>query len=183
MDIRYGNIRLAALAEEDAGLLFEMVNDPETESGIVGWSLPVSWERHLEWMHKPDSLEAGRIRFAVKNAEGATAGMISLTEIDLKSRSAAVNIKIAQRYRNQGLGKQAIAALTAYAFGQLNLHRLEMDILESNIASQKTLENIGFTLEGTRREKIYKNGAYRNLREYGLLKRDANRKTGEGPEP
>jgi RimJ/RimL family protein N-acetyltransferase len=179
MDICHKNISLTAVSAEDADLLLKMINDPEMESSIIGWSLPVSTEQQLLWLQNRDSIELSTIRFIVKNCEGLSVGVVSLSEIDWKNRSADINIKIVKQCQGLGLGKQAVYALIKYSFEQLNLNRLEADILETNVPSRKIFEKCGFSLEGSKRESIYKNNAYIDVRIYSILKSDFAKKSPE----
>ena len=59
-----------------------------------------------------------------------------------------------------------------FAFNKLKLHRIYAKLFESNIASKKVLEKVGFKLEGIAREHRYRYGKWHNELHYGILKRE-----------
>ena len=63
-------------------------------------------------------------------------------------------------------------AFIRHAFENLNLHRVELQVLEDNLCAQHVYEKAGFRLEGLRREAVYKNGRYLNCKLYAVLRRD-----------
>jgi len=65
--------------------------------------------------------------------------------------------------------REALAALVGHAFAELALRRLEAEVNPDNVASCRIVEALGFTHEGTLRERwVGKRGPY-DTRLYGLL--------------
>ena len=52
------------------------------------------------------------------------------------------------------------------------MYRIDTEVLENNIASQKIILKTGFTQEGVRRKAVHKCGTYLDSNVYGLLKED-----------
>jgi ribosomal-protein-alanine N-acetyltransferase len=78
----------------------------------------------------------------------------------------------------QGLMREAIVAACTCAFDELGIRRIEAEVNPSNVASCTLLERIGFTREGTLRQRwIGKGGAY-DTHLYGWLATD--RRGGHG---
>jgi RimJ/RimL family protein N-acetyltransferase len=173
MNILKEEIILRAIEQDDMQLLKELINDPEVEKMVVGWSFPVSTNQQNNWI---SSLSNDRynVRFIIEINGVGTVGVVSLTKIDYKNGTATINIKLKRedKIRNKGIGYKAIAMLIDYAFNQLNLNCLIANILNYNTASQKLFEKSGFVLEGTLRKRVFKNGAYQDLLSYSLLRSD-----------
>lgn len=173
MNIVKENITLRAIEQDDNSLLKELINDPEIESMVVGWSYPVSTEQQANWIsNQANDNKNARFIIDVDNIGGV--GVVSLSGLDFKNRTATVNIKLKKddRIRNKGIGYKSISMLIDYAFNQLNMNCLIANILQYNLASQKLFEKCGFVLEGTLRSRVYKNGDYHNLLSYSLLRSD-----------
>lgn len=68
--------------------------------------------------------------------------------------------------------QEALRALLGYAFGELNLERIEADVDPRNEASIRTLERLGFKKEGYLRERWKVNGEVQDAIFYGLLRRE-----------
>ncbi len=70
----------------------------------------------------------------------------------------------------QGLVREAVTAVSAYAFAHLHAVRVELVTDEENTASCRIAEACGFTLEGTlRNERRAPDGSLRSLRIYARL--------------
>ena len=54
----------------------------------------------------------------------------------------------------------------------MNFNRAWTFILDSNLASQKLYEKLGFVREGVARKAAFKEGCYRDQYLYGLLRED-----------
>ena len=67
---------------------------------------------------------------------------------------------------------EALSCLIAYAFGELNLNRIEADIDPRNVPSAQILERLGFRREGHLRERWIVAGEVSDTALYGLLQRE-----------
>lgn len=173
MNIIREDIILRAIEQDDMQLLKELINDPEVEKMVVGWSFPVSTNQQINWINNLSN-DRHNVRFIIDMNNVGAVGVVSLTRIDFKNGTATINIKLKKedRIRNKGIGYKAIAMLIDYAFNQLNLNCLVANILNFNTASQKLFEKSGFELEGTLRKRVFKNGAYQDLLSYSLIRSD-----------
>jgi len=99
-------------------------------------------------------------------------GSVSLFAIFWESRRAEIGYILDENYHGQGYMNEALTALVNFAFDTLDLNRLEADIDPRNEASRRTLERLGFQLEGHMRERWIVNGVVSDTDFYGLLKRD-----------
>lgn len=103
MNLVGNKIVLRAIENEDLLFLKELMNDPENEKCVVGWSLPVSQKEQEEWFSKLKS-ENNIIRFTIE-FENQFAGTCILSNIDWKNRNLGINIKILNQYKGMGLRK------------------------------------------------------------------------------
>lgn len=108
--------------------------------------------------------------FAIKNKEGSYFGNAELRDIDWIAGKAELGIFLAEpEARGFGLGREALAAVIEFSFGDLRLHRLYAKILEHNQPAQKAFEACGFVLEGRERQAYYDQGRHWDILIYGLL--------------
>lgn len=84
-------------------------------------------------------------------ATGAYAGTISLHNIDEERQAADVGYRIAAAHRGRGAATAALRAVTAWAFDDLGLFRVQLFHAVANPASCRTAEKAGYALEGTLR--------------------------------
>lgn len=98
-------------------------------------------------------------------------GNISLQRIDLKNNSAEIAYLFGEKqYWGQGYAKEASDLLIDYAFNELKLHRLYFGTNINNIPMQKLGEKLSFQKEGIQRDAQFKNGVYKDVVNYSLIK-------------
>ncbi len=168
MILKDREIILRAIEEQDAPLYHTLINDPQMEEMVVGWSFPVSMAQQLEWIRNQHK-DPRNQRYTVE-LDGTAVGMASLTGIDHKNGVCELNIKLADSAKGKGVGTRVIKLLLSYCFHQLNMNCVTAEILDYNIPSQKLFEKCGMKQEGTLRQRVYKNGSYHSLFVYSILK-------------
>lgn len=108
--------------------------------------------------------QCGRgFRFYIRLPEDPdrVAGTIALSNIVLGAfRSCFLGYKLDGEYTNRGYMTEAIALVTDYAFTQLQLHRVEANVMPWNAPSLRVLEKNGYEREGISREYLYINGKW-----------------------
>lgn len=173
MELHGRKVVLRAVEEEDIEMLRELTNSPDYEKMIVGWAFPVSRKDQEKWFLGCEN-GLDRLRYTiVTDADGAV-GMIGLRDIDWKNGVASgLGMRIAKKeIRTRGLATDAWMTLMRYAFGELRLNRINGSALAYNGASLRVCEKVGFRVEGTLREAVYKGGKYVDVVMMGCLRSD-----------
>ncbi len=112
--------------------------------------------------------------FSVKK-DGKLIGELKFRNIRWFNRKAELSIILKKEEQNKGTGTEVIKTVIEYAFFKMNLHRLEAEVIETNAASRKLVENFGFKKEGVLREAKFQNGKFINIYRYGLLRSEYNK--------
>ncbi|MCM3633512.1 GNAT family N-acetyltransferase [Paenibacillus camelliae] len=100
-------------------------------------------------------------------------GQIDLFNFDWKNRFAVMAIVIGKKeYLGKGYGSEAIRVLQKFAFEELNLNRIELDVYDYNARAYKCYLKCGFKEEGRMRQKLFKNGRYRDVIRMAILKEE-----------
>lgn len=169
MFIKGEKVLLRAIELSDAEILQAMINDEEIERMMWGYSFPVARHQQLKWI---ENLSGEKSTFrAIIDVDGTAVGTIILSNIDLRSGTAEIHIKLAQSsQRGKGYGTDAVKALLQYAFNELRLNCVCCRIREDNIPSQKLFEKCGFVKEGRLRQRVFRQGLYYDFYEYSILK-------------
>jgi [ribosomal protein S5]-alanine N-acetyltransferase len=108
-------------------------------------------------------LEGGTHPFAVIDGD-AIAGTINLFGIVRESlQSGTIGYWIDGARNGRGLGTGAVAEIVTYAFGELDLHRVEAATLVDNVSSQRVLEKNGFEQVGLARGYLRINDDWRDF--------------------
>jgi RimJ/RimL family protein N-acetyltransferase len=85
---------------------------------------------------------------------GRLLGNVSLHKIDHEQRDAEIGYRVAPWARGQGVATDSVAAATRWAFGALDLVRIELAHAVANPASCRVAEKAGYQLEGTLRQSF-----------------------------
>ncbi len=114
------------------------------------------------------------IPFAIRKKD--TEELIGLIEIDgisHNNRFAWISIGFgAEIERGKGYGYEALSLAIEYIFNELNLDRLQLNVISYNKAGIKLYEKLGFIKEGIYREAVFRDGVRSDLYLYGLLRRE-----------
>ena len=161
MNIKGNIVTLRAIEEDDLELLKEMVNDPEIEKMVGGYSFPTSKTQQKLWFDSL-SIDLHNLRLIIEIEEIGSIGLANVVNIDWKNRSAFHGIKIASNNnRSKGIGTDAVMAIMKYVFEELQLNRLESSIIEYNEASKKLYcDKCGWKIEGIKRKSVFKGNKY-----------------------
>ncbi|HUR29625.1 MAG TPA: GNAT family protein, partial [Planctomycetota bacterium] len=90
-------------------------------------------------------------------------------------RSAVIGYWIGERHARHGYMKEALPLALRRAFEQLDLRRIEADVLPENVASKRLLRSTGFVQEGLAREFVRVAGRWRDHERWAILKDDPQR--------
>ena len=175
MIIKNGCAILRPIEERDCELLKFMINDPDIESGTIGWHYPISEIQQREWMRSFKNNDS-EIRLMIELTNQKTIGLVSLTNIDWKNRTAAPGYKISASAEDRIRGDMAdaLTGLFNYAFNELGMNCLYSTILEDNTFSRKLSKKFPWKLEGVLRQRIFKVGTYKNLIASSMLREEFN---------
>ncbi|WP_027084453.1 GNAT family N-acetyltransferase [Cohnella panacarvi] len=170
----YGErIKLREFRKEDLPWIRLWVNNPEIVNHLSDIFLyphtQQSTEDFLDSMleGKPD----GRGFVICEHGSEQYIGSISLDAIDWKNRVGTIGIVIGfPEYLGHGIGTEALKLLVAFAFRELNLNRLELQVYDFNVRAIRSYRKCGFQEEGRLRQRLYKNGRYIDVVQMGLLR-------------
>lgn len=172
MNLVGNKVILRALEIEDMEFLREMLNDPEMESLVIGWSFPTSRYEQEKWYEKT-ILDKQNLKFAIQTKEGDIIGLATLGKIDWKNRRATHGIKLSKNSpKGKGYATDAVMTVMRYAFEELQLNRLDGSWFETNIASKKLYTKCGWVVEGKVRQSVFKNNIYQDEVIVGILREE-----------
>ncbi len=129
--------------------------------------------RHLIHLQQEWYARRAGIRWGItRHGEDNVIGSCGLFNFDEEQRRAEVGYELRRVYWRQGIMREALTAILSLAFGPMALHRVEALTDGRNAASQGILTSLGFTHEGTLRERFYFHGGYHDDWYFGLLSGD-----------
>lgn len=172
--ITTARLRLRAVRLDDAADQHAYAREPEVAEPGMWEPLPTLEENRqdlietLERQARGESAEWGLEHRGTRRL----IGRCGLLRLRPAHRSAELGYALARPYWGQGYMSEAVAAVLAYGFEGLGLHRIEAICLADNAGSIRVLEKAGFQYEGTAREAYRQHDAYKDLRRYALLQRE-----------
>ena len=112
-------------------------------------------------------------RFAIETlADRAFIGWCSMFRWNPVFRSLGIGYCLDEPAWGHGYATEAVRAMLQWAFGELDLNRVEAKLDTRNSASARVLEKLGFEREGLRREDCIVSGEVSDSWIYGLLRSD-----------
>jgi RimJ/RimL family protein N-acetyltransferase len=167
-------VRLTALRPDDLSTIARWYQDagfmrlydarpavPKTEAALAHW---------LEEVGKAENT----LPFAIRPVEGDDLiGTLELDGILWTHGVCGIGIAIGDRTNwGQGYGTEAAGLALAFAFDELNLHRVQATVFTYNERSIALFERLGFRREGVFREFLHRDGERYDMVLYGLLDRE-----------
>jgi RimJ/RimL family protein N-acetyltransferase len=164
------------------------MEEPETLARLDSqWSENSEYSRLLDW-------DPAR-RFSVKNtqkwiekqaenenwhffsirtlSDDRIIGGIGLDGIRWMHGDTFVGIGVGEReFWGKGYGTDAMKVILRYAFTELNLHRVTLDVFEYNQRGVRSYEKVGFVHEGRARGLILREGRRWDVFFMGILRED-----------
>jgi RimJ/RimL family protein N-acetyltransferase len=128
-----------------------------------------AWLRELA--SKPTSYE--RVFFAIETKDGMHIGNTNLFDVKPEDRKAKLGIMIGEKsYWSRGCGSDALTTLLRFAFDEMNLNRVELDVFAFNERAIAAYRKCGFIEEGRRRQALYQEGVYHDVLVMGVLREE-----------
>ena len=165
---------LRPLSVADAQDTLALRMDVEANKAFMGYVFPVNEANERRWL---ESLYAEgprrRVDFAVVERESNSfLGLIALADLDHLQRRARFGILLKRDARGKGFAREAMEILFGYAFLQLNIARIWLEVLADNDAATKLYRRFGFVEEGTLRKHHFQDGAFKDVKVMGLLREE-----------
>jgi RimJ/RimL family protein N-acetyltransferase len=108
----------------------------------------------------------------VERADRELIGAVELRVTSTSSRRGEMGYVLARARWGQGYATEAAAAVLAFGFERLGLHKVSATCDPENVASARVLEKVGLTREGYLREHLLVRGEWRDRLLFGALEPD-----------
>lgn len=165
---------LRKLKLEDAADMFEYASDPEVAKDVT-------WEPHRSIEDSRGFLASVVRKYADKKTSewglalkenGKLVGTCGFVWWKPEHAKAEFGYALSRKYWGLGLMTEAAAAVIAFGFEKMKLHRLEARCITTNFGSEKVMLKNGMKYEGLLRDVVYEKGGFKSLKTYSLLKEE-----------
>lgn len=138
-------------------------NDARVMRGLFSYR-PLSLAEQEQWF-EGYLTNQHEILFIIEAEDGTAIGTIGLSKIDFRNRKAELGrMLIGDRsYLRRGYAKAATLVLLEYAFAELNLHRVYLEVLADNDAAVSVYRRCHFEVEGRCRDAHFGEGRFHDV--------------------
>lgn len=171
-------VGLRAFREEDLDFLDRTSTDPDA-LGPTQWHGFVDPRARRKRWERDGYVGAESTALAVIVA-GEVAGLVSWRALDRAGPAGVcyeVGVALLPEHRGTGIGAEAHRLLVEHLFRYTRAHRLEASVEWGNTAEEKILEKLGFKREGVLHEAVFRDGSWRDVVLYGLVRSDPSTAT------
>lgn len=171
-DVLVGDrVNLRPLTQSDIGQDYlSWLNDFEVTRYLLGVQHPSS-ETDIKKYLERFAGSHNDLAFAIIDRQSDLhIGNVTLNHISWVHRTADTGLMIGRKeFWGKGLAFGAWSLIIEYAFQQLGLRKIIAGVIDGNVASLRTLEKLGFKIEGTLRQEVLVDGEHRDVYRLGLF--------------
>lgn len=165
-------LRLRRVSMQDADQMYAYASDDEVAKYVT-------WETHRSIDDSKRFIQFILAQYAKHDIapwgielkeSGRLVGTVDFVWWKPEQQAAEIGYVLARDCWGQGIMTEAASALLKLGFGRMELVRVQARCLVENIGSQRVMEKIGMSYEGTVRKGIKVKGQHWDLKLYSILK-------------
>jgi RimJ/RimL family protein N-acetyltransferase len=165
-------VRLVAPSERDAPLLARWSEDAGYLRAMdTDYARPLSPEEFAIRL-SPDQADPNRLEFHLRTLDDERLiGFVALHSVEWNNGAALLAVGIGEpEYRGKGYGTDALQLILRFAFHELNLFRVGLDVIATNTRAIGAYEKLGFQCEGRMRGAVLREGCRTDRIFMGILR-------------
>ncbi|MCX6708930.1 MAG: GNAT family N-acetyltransferase [Candidatus Woesearchaeota archaeon] len=169
--IKGKRVTLRTLRKSDADKITEYCKNP----AISRWtrSIPYPYVKKYAIDYIKNSKEKWNKKEAYNFVITRKEKIIGSIALMIKNEGIAeLGYWIAKPYWGEGYATEASKLVIKEGFKKLKLHKIYAHHIKENLASGRVMQKLGMKKEGIMREHTKKQGKYRDLIQYGVLRRE-----------
>ncbi|MEU7096527.1 GNAT family N-acetyltransferase [Kitasatospora aureofaciens] len=172
VDMNQEHICLRPIVESDFPYFLALLNDP----AVMGEHLWTGWRQpdriHRVWA-ETGLLTDEQWTLAI-TTDGEFCGYAAAMREGASPAAPhwSIGAQLLPEARGRGIGTRAHRLFADYLFAHSPVIRLEAETESTNLAEQRVLEKVGFTREGVQRAHTFRDGEWRDMVLYSLLRTD-----------
>lgn len=162
-------VKLSLPREDDIETMLKWGEDSEYLRNV---DTDMAMPRNSEQLMNEGSTGGTEVYFRLRTIEeDRLIGFITIYGIEWNNRIGVLAIGIGDAAdRSKGFGTDALRLILRYAFHELNLDRLGLEVIEYNKGGIKAYERVGFQVEGRKRSMVYRDGERYDIIVMGILR-------------
>jgi len=158
MEIQGPGFLLRGWKTEDAESLQRHADNIHISNFLLDrFPVPYTMNDAIDWIKLMQKQEPF-MNFAI-DVDGFVVGAVGLEpRDDVYRKTGVLGYWIGEEFWGRGIMTEAVKLITAYAFKNLDILRIQAGVLSNNPKSMRVLQKAGFTKEGVLKKAIIKNG-------------------------
>jgi RimJ/RimL family protein N-acetyltransferase len=158
------SVILRALEASDLDRCYKWMNDPVIVRTLKS-RYPIPFQQEAAWLEDATTPSPVARYFAIERKDDRHhIGNASLHDIDWVSRTCWFGLFIGEPTAwNRGYGRDAVSTLVRFAFDEMNLHKVRINVFDYNEKARHLLESLGFVQEGKLRRDFYREGEWQDI--------------------
>ena len=166
-----GKVVLRPLEREDLSLLAAWRNNPQARPHFFN-PYPITISGQDKWYDAYLARRDALVFIIQDKQDNRSLGSIGLDHIDHLNQSAEYGrvLIVDADDRQQGYALDASIALLRYAFTELNLNRIYLEVFADNEPAVRLYERCHFQREGLKRQAIFAGGCFRDVLLMSILR-------------
>ena len=169
-DLHKTRLDLVEIRQEHLEDIFKLFSDCRVTRfyNVVVLTEQSEAQKYIDWFSNRFADKAG-IRWGISlKGQNHIIGTIGFNNFTSRHR-ANVGYDLQAEFWNKGYGTEVLTAVISFGFKELDINRIEAEVMQGNTASEQVLTKLGFTKEGVLRQWMYWNGKHYNMAMFSLL--------------
>jgi len=162
-------LKLTAKRDGDAEIIAKWDEDPDYLRNV---DTDIARPRQQQSFENEGNPSPNSFYFRLRTIEDdRLIGFVVIHNIEWNNRAGVLAIGIGDtKDRNKGYGSDALKLILRYAFHELNLNRVGLDVIEYNHGGIRAYQKAGFQIEGRMREAVHRDGKIHDRIMMGILR-------------
>ncbi|WP_173917507.1 GNAT family N-acetyltransferase [Halobacillus sp. Marseille-Q1614] len=162
-------LKLAVPRREDAAIRASWEEDSEYLRNL---DTDIAYPRSTDQLGEERKTSSNSKYFRLRTVSDDTLiGFVVIHSIEWNNRTGSLAIGIGNPlFQNKGYGSEALQLILRYAFHELNLNRVGLDVIGYNRRAICAYQKAGFIEEGCIRSAVYRDGKFSDRIYMGILR-------------
>jgi len=157
-------IKFNKLTYDDLSFLNEVRNECVFE--YLHDSRTFTLEETIDWYYKTNP------RFWVIWYNNQRIGYFRTSNYSKENKNIYLGADLHKDFRGKGLAYNSYCQFIPFLFQEFDLHKISLEVLETNKRATKLYKKLGFKIEGIKREDVLKNNCWINSIIMSILKNE-----------
>lgn len=169
----YGEkVVLREMREEDVEVAMKNFHDYEVVSNLMTRTpFPLTFIDEKKFYESITAFD-DKYNFAIADKEtGKYIGGCGINHLDYKNSNATIGIALSDKnYWSKGYGTDAMKVLVSFIFKEMNINKVKLNVFGFNHRAKRCYEKVGFKLEGTFVNELYRDGKYHDVHAMAIFR-------------